>query len=167
MRGRYIFICAWCFVAALTTAACRQPDGPLPTESVEDPNRLTDVARDLLNIASGDANAPREFADDVKVWGTKSNDSWDPGDVLAQDLAAALKGTMLTEKSAAELARHIWIAAAGRELSSRQVDRLQDEVRDLLVSIGSTESAAGDVADQIENMQDAVTTKRTWWFQLL
>jgi hypothetical protein len=150
----------------LLVAGCRQPDGPLPTETADDSNRLSDVTRDLLNLAGGDANAPAEFADDLKVWGTKSNEAWAPGDELAKRLAVALKGKTLTEQSAGQLARQIWIAAAGRELSSRQVDRLEEDIKGLLVAAGASESAVKDVTDQVGEMQDAVSTKRRWWFQL-
>jgi hypothetical protein len=155
-----------CVCGVLFLAACRQPDGPLPIETEDDPNRLVDVTRDLLNMAGGDANAPQEFADDVKVWGTTSSAPWEEGDELARRLAAALKGKDLSEQSAAQLARQIWLAAAGRQLSSRQVGRLQTDIRMLLVSVGVAEDAADSVAEQISEVQDAVTTKRRWWFQL-
>lgn len=154
-----------CVAASLLLAACRQPDGPLPIETADDPNRLEDVTRDLINMSGGDANAPREFADDIKVWGIRSDAAWEPGDELAKRFAAALNGKNLSEESAAQLARYVWITAAGRQLSSRQVDRLKEDVRMQLISVGATEQAAASVADQIGEVQDAVTSKRRWWFQ--
>jgi hypothetical protein len=155
-----------CVAGILLLAACRQPDGPLPIENKEDPNRLADVTRDLLNMAGGDANASREFADDVKVWATTSSAPWEEGDELARRLAVALRGKNLPEQSAGQLARQIWLTAAGRQLSSRQVERLQTDIRTLLVSIGATEDAAESVSEQVGEVQDAVTAKRRWWFQL-
>jgi hypothetical protein len=145
---------------------CRQPDGPLPAETRDDPNRLYDVSRDLLNIAGGDANGQREFADDLKVWATKGDAPWPPADELAGRLATSLKGKNLTEQAAGQLARQLWIATAARELSSRQVDRLKEDVKTLLVSAGSTEPAAASVAEQLGVMQAAITTKKRWWFQV-
>jgi hypothetical protein len=157
---------ALCIVAALTVAGCRQPDGPLPVEGAEDPNRIYDVSRDLLNVAGGDAEAPRELVEDIKVWAVSSNEPWEPGDELARRLVVALTGKPLTEQMAGQLARHIWITAAGRELSDRQIGRLQEDVNTLLVSAGATEEAAKAVADQIGVVQEAVTTKRRRWYQI-
>jgi hypothetical protein len=147
-------------------AGCRQPDGPLPVENDEDPGRQVDVRRDLLNMAGGDPKARQEFADDLKVWGTKSSDAWAPGDELARRLAVALRGKTLTEPSAAQLARYLWLTTAGRQLSSRQVERLQEDIKGLLTSAGATEDHAQSVADQIGAVQDAVTVTRRWWFQV-
>ena len=44
---------AVCLAATLIAAGCRQPDGPLPVETDDDPNRISDVAKDLLNAAGG------------------------------------------------------------------------------------------------------------------
>jgi hypothetical protein len=155
-------MCCLCFLLA----GCRQPDGPLPVEDVEDPGRQTDVSRDLLNLAGGDPKGRQELADDLKVWGTKSNDAWEPGDELARRLAVALKGKNLTEQSAAQLARYLWLASAGRELSSRQSERLGEDVRTLLAATGATEDDTKAVADQIGEVHGAVTVTRRWWFQV-
>jgi hypothetical protein len=163
---RFRSVLAVFLAATLLSAGCRQPDGALPAETADDSNRLSDVTRDLLSIAGGDAKAPGEFADDLKVWGTRSDEAWPPGDELAKRLAASLQGKNLTEQSAGQLARQLWIAAAGRELSPRQVERLQEDVKGLLVSVGSSDTAAKDVADQVGEMQGVVSTKRRWWFQM-
>lgn len=164
MRRRPIV--ALCLAAALLVAGCRQPDGPLPPEGAEDPSRRADLTRDLLAIARGDADGRREFSDDLKVWGTTSNDVWQPGDDLAARLSTALEGKTLTDDQAAQLARQFWIAAAGRELSARQIDRLGEDVKGLLTAVGATAAAAESVAEQVGTMQQAVTTKRRRWFQL-
>ena len=155
-----------CIAAPLLLSGCRQPDGPLPAETKDDPNRLYDVSRDLPNVAGGNASAPQELADDMKVWGTKSDEPWPPGDELSKRLAMALKGKNLTEQTASQLARHIWIAIAGRELSARQVDRLEQDVKTLLVSAGASAENADGVAEQIDSVQQQVTTKQRWWFQV-
>jgi len=162
MNRRVLF--AVCVAGSLLLAACRQPDGPLPAETVEDPNRLYDVSRDLLNISGGDPNGTAEFVNDVMVWGGDA--SVEPTKELGRRFTVALKGTRLSEPSAAQLARHVWITAAGRELSSRQVERLREDVRTLLISAGATEDAAKSAADQVGEVQAAVTLKRRRWFQL-
>jgi outer membrane murein-binding lipoprotein Lpp len=164
MRLRGILVV--CVAGTLLFAGCRQPDGPLPAETKDDPNRLYDVSRDLLNVAGGDVNGPQELADDMKVWGSKSDEPWAPGDELAKRLATALRGKNLTEQTASQLARHIWIAIAGRELSARQVDRLEEDVKTLLVSAGASAESADGVAQQIDSVQQQVTTKQRWWFQV-
>ena len=130
----------------LIAAGCRQPDGPLPVETADDPNRISDVAKDLLNAAGGDANAPSELAEDVRVWAANTTQAKAECDELARRVAAAVKGKNLNEQAAGQLARHLWIAAAARELSARQVDRLQDEVMKLLASAGVNEGAAEEVS---------------------
>ena len=147
-------------------AGCRQPDGPLPVETPDDPNRLTDVTRDLLNVAGGDANGPQELADDMRVWAPNAPAAHAACDTLARQLSAAVKGKTLDEQSAGQLARQLWIASAGRELSSRQVDRLQDEVKTLLTSAGVAEDAAATVTAQIDVLQETVTAKQRRWYQL-
>lgn len=158
-------LCSVCCICVLLVG-CRQPDGPLPVENDDDPGRQMDVSRDLLNMAGGDAKAQQEFADDLKVWGTKASTAWEPGDELARRFAVALKGKTLTEQSAAQLARYLWLTTAGRQLSNRQVDRLQEDVKTVLISAGATEDDAEAVADQIGDVQDAVTVTRRWWFQV-
>jgi hypothetical protein len=153
-------------VALVAVAGCRQPDGPLPIETADDPNRLSDVGRDLLNAAAGDANAPQELADDIRVWVGAAEAAQQQSDELARRVAAAVKGKNLTPGSAGQFARHLWIAAAGRELSSRQVEGLKDDVATLLVAAGAAEADAAPVAEQIDALQETVTTKRRWWFQL-
>jgi hypothetical protein len=163
---RFLAITVLCIAGASAAAGCRQADGSLPAERVDDQDRIRDVSRDLLNLAGGDAKAQGEFADDLKVWGTTSNDPWPPGDELAKRMAAALKGKKLTEEAAAQLARQLRIAAEGGDLSNRQVDRLQEDITGQLVAIGVSSDAAEEVADQIEEVQDAVKTRRRWWFQV-
>ena len=159
------FLFALC-AASLLVAGCRQPDGPLPAEGVDEENRRYDVGRDLQNIAIGDVNGPQEFADDVQVWGTSAGGDWPPSDELARRVTVALKGKMLSDEAAAQLARFFWIAAAGRELSERQVERLQEDVTGALVKLGVEEAAAKAVADQVAEMQKAVTAKQRRWYQL-
>src|SRR5688572_21482061 len=116
---RFLFaVCTACLLAA----GCRQPDGPLPAEGVDEENRRYDVQRDMQNIAAGDANGTQEFASDVKVWATSNIGPWEPADELARRMTVALKGKTLPDEAAAELARFLWIAAAGRQLSDRQVE---------------------------------------------
>jgi hypothetical protein len=152
--------------ASLLGAGCRQPDGPLPPDNTEEEERRHDVSRDLQNIAGGDANGPQEFADDVQVWGTGDEGDWAPGDELARRVTAALKGKSLPDEAAAQLARFFWIAAAGRQLSERQVERLQQDVTTALVQLKVEEAAAKGVADQIGELQKSVTTKERRWYQL-
>jgi hypothetical protein len=164
MRSRR-FLFALCTVS-LIVAGCRQPDGALPTEGPEDKSRWNDVARDLQNIAGGDANGPQEFADDIKVWATPIAGRWAPADELGQRVTTALKGKTLPDDGAAQLARFFWIAAAARDLSERQTERLQDDIKEALVKLGAAEAAATAVGEQIGTLQEAVTRKERRWYQL-
>lgn len=158
----FAVVCA----ASLLGAGCRQPDGPLPVDNTEEEERRHDVSRDLQNIAGGDANGPQEFADDVQVWGTGDEGDWAPGDELARRVTAALKGKTVPDEAAAQLARFFWIAAAGRQLSERQVERLKEDVTAALVKLGAEQAAAQAVAAQVGEMQKAVTVKERSWYQV-
>ena len=128
---------------------------------------MSDVAKDLQNIASGDANGPQEFADDIRVWATSVAGPWAPADELSRRLTTALKGTLFPDEAAAQLSRLFWVASAGRELSDRQIGRLQDDLREALLKLGVAEDAARAVGDQIGELQGAVTEKKRRWWQLL
>jgi hypothetical protein len=162
MRSFLFALCA----ASLLAAGCRQPDGALPADGPDEENRRYDVGRDLQNIAGGDTNGPQEFADDVQVWATSAPGDWPPSDELARRVTVALKGKTLSDEAAAQLSRFFWIAAAGRELSDRQVERLQEDLTAALLKLGAEEAAAKAVADQIAEVQKAVTVKQRRWYQL-
>jgi hypothetical protein len=162
LRPFLFALCAACLLAA----GCRQPDGPLPAEGPDEENRRYDVSRDLLNIAGGDPNGVEEFADDIRVWATSEPAPWTPGVELGRRVEAVLKGKMVSEEAAAQLARFFWIAAAGRELSERQVERLQEDVKAALLKLGVTEAEAAPVVEQVAEIQKTVTVKQRRWYQL-
>lgn len=162
MMNRVLLACCLC----VTLAGCRQPDGPLPAAGPDDENRQHDLSRDLQNIAGGDANGPAEFAADLKVLAGRADAPWEPADSLGNRLSAALKGKALPEESAAQLARFFWIAAAGRELSERQVEKLGEDIGEALKKVGAADSAAAAVGEQVAALQGAVTRKERKWYQL-
>ncbi len=150
---------------AISLAACRQADGPLPVAEGETPNRLGDISRDLASVARGDTQARQDLADDLRVFADQGEEGGRALDDLAMRTAEVISGKDLSDQDAQRLAHHLWLAAAGRELSERQVDSLQNDMQALLVSIGVPEDAATDVATQVESVQQAVTDRQRRWYE--
>lgn len=151
------------FAMVLPVAGCRQADGPLPREDGETPNRLADIARDLLNVAAGQSD--KELADDLVVLAEPS--SAEPAvRELSRRVSQVLGGRAVTPEAASELARQLWLAVGARELSVRQVQVLQEDVRERLVSLGVSREAAQPVVEQIAEVQRLVTARRKRWYEL-
>jgi hypothetical protein len=150
--------------AALLGGGCRQADGPLPTPTGEVPGRLIDLSRNLENIARGDAQAQTDLADDLYVF-VDRGDARPAIDELSRRTAGAISGKALPEQTAHELANKYWVSVAARDLSERQVDTLQNDVRSLLVSAGVAEDTAQSVAEQVDIIQSAVTERPRRWYE--
>jgi hypothetical protein len=162
MRSRLLLVL--CLGTALLLAACRQPDGPLPSADVQVSNRLGDIGRDLMNIAGGDQSGANDLADDLQVFADDAR-----GESAARELAtrtgAALKGKPLSDEQSQQLANQLWVAVGGRQLSERQVESLRNDTKALLVTLGATEASATEVATQIGEVQQVVATRKRRWYE--
>jgi len=137
---------------------------PAPNAVVQE--ELTDVARDLQNIAgSRDPQAPSDLASDLRKYAKRL--AAEPlVDELSRRAAGAVTGLDLPDQSAQRLAHSLWASIAARELSERQIEGVQNEMRLLLVSIGVTEPNAQLVAAQIGDVQVAVSARPRRWYEL-
>jgi tRNA U34 5-methylaminomethyl-2-thiouridine-forming methyltransferase MnmC len=153
--------------AALASAsACRQADGPVPNPSAETQEELADVARDLQYIASGtDPAAPKYLESDLSKYPRRA--SAEPLVVeLARRTSAAVSGVKLGEQDAQRLAHNLWLSAVAMEISERQVEGLQDDMRSLLLSMGVPQDRAEQVAVQVGEVQRAVTDRPRRWYEV-
>lgn len=159
--SRYVFIAA----VVVSLAGCRQPDGPLPASDDETQNRLGDLTRDLLNVATRQPDAPNDFAEDLRVF-ARSPEGEEASRTFARRVADVIPGSRLNEQSAQRLAHSCWTAIAGRELSQRQVEAVQNDLEGLLSSIGVPEERAHAVAEQVSEVQKVVTIRPRRWYEL-
>ncbi len=162
---RSTFSIALLSCALLASTGCRQPDGQ-PPQLVEDmPNRIYDMGRDLLAVASGDASGPRDFAEDLRSFAV-SPAAADAADTLAARISDAVKGQKLTDQAAQQIAHTGWTIAAGRDLSDRQAKSAQDELRNQLTTLGSTPVTVDAAVAAAEATHAAVTARPRRWYEL-
>jgi hypothetical protein len=77
-----------------------------------------------------------------------------------------VSGLELPEQSAERLAHSLWTSIAAQELSERQIESLQTDMRLLLVSVGVTEASAEQVASQVGEVQQAVSARPRRWYEV-
>ena len=156
------------FVVLLSSACaagCRQADGAWPnSEAADTPNRLHDLTRDLQNVAAGDAEGPKEFADDLAGFAEVP-----AGVSAARNLADGVTNTIrkrtASEDACKQMASILWKSVASRQLSERQVDGLKDDMRGVLTSIGVSQADANAVADRIGQTQNSVSVRTRRWYE--
>jgi hypothetical protein len=149
---------------ACVAAGCRQPDGALPAENGEVPNRLHDLQRDLESVAAGESDAPKDLADDLAVF-ADGTEGVNAARTLAGSTSVVLVKRMLNEEALQQLTTVLWKTVASRELSERQVDGLKDDMRGTLISIGVSQADSNAVADRVGQTQKAVTKRKRNWYE--
>jgi hypothetical protein len=162
-RGVAIVVSMACTV--LMAAGCRQKDGPLPTPTGEQPNKIYDIGRDLQNVAGGVADAEQDLMYDVD--GLDSNSR--PTSLVRQlstSAAAAVKGKSLPDKPAQDIAQLIFVAATAEELSPRQIEKVATDLRTTVVNAGGDAAAAGRVASAATALQQAITLNPKRWYHI-
>jgi hypothetical protein len=150
--------------AVVSVAACKQGDGAMPAKTGEIPNRLADMKRDLETITAGDQTAVQDLIDDLNVF------SEEPEGRAAISALSNTVGPMLVKRSVPDealtrIVAVMWTAAAGRELSERQVDTLKDEMRNVLTSVGVSQPDANLAAGRVGDVQNAVTLRTRRWYE--
>src|SRR5688572_16887937 len=89
-----------CIVAMfLVISGCRQADGTLPTPTGEQPNKISDIGRDLQNVAGSSPDAERDLQDDLNGLDSRNKPQPLVRD-LSLSLAGALKGKNVSEAQA-------------------------------------------------------------------
>jgi len=146
-------------------AACRQPDGPMPTPSRDAQEDLSDISRDLTYIATGsDPAAPTDLAYDLRKY-TEEEDGIRAVEELSRRTASAVANKKLPEQTAQRLAHTLWLSIAAVELSDRQVEGLQNDTQSMLMSIGVADTQAEQVAAQVGEVQRAITRRQRRWYE--
>jgi len=147
----------------LGAAGCRQSDGALPTPAGEQVNKTGDIARDLLNVASGQAGAPEDLRQDIEGL-TAAPPPPHLAEALSARLAEALKGLALNEETANKLAGQLFVAVGGRDLSERQIATLKQDIAATVTQGGASAEHAAAVGDVVGEIQAALgTNRRRWW----
>ncbi len=150
-------------VLAATLAGCRQPDGPMPAPQGEQPNRIEDITRDLQNVARKDANAPAELLDDLMHVDAVQQPR-PQLKAVSDSLAAALGGTALQESDAHAIANILFVAAAGRELSEAQTEKVGTDMHDALVKAGASDPAAQRASEATAALALDVSQNEKRWY---
>lgn len=153
-------------VASLAFGACRQADGPMPEPNADVQAELKDVAKDLQNIAGArDPQASSDLVNDLGKYARRPAEQ-PVVDELSRRAGTVVSGVDLPERSAQRLAQSLWVSIAARELSERQVESLQNDMRLLLTSIGVSEQNAQQVAAQVGEVQGAVSARPRRWYEV-
>ena len=136
---------------------------PIPVD--DQPNRVEDIGRDLKNVASGQPEAESELLSDVLTL-----DHEEPARPLAQEvvreLVSALRGTQLGDAESQQLARALFVASAGRDLSRRQIGRVAEDVTAALVKAGAAEAAAERASAAVRALAASVTRNQKRWYHV-
>ena len=151
--------------ALVSLVSCRQADGSLPTPPAEIQEELKDVARDLQNIASArDPQAASDLQSDLRKY-VRRKSATPAVEELARRTATAINGVNLGEQDAQRLTHNLWLVVSAVEISGRQVEGLQNDVQSLLVSVGTPQDRAEQVAAQVGQVQQAVTDRPRRWYE--
>ena len=153
-------------VAAAALTSCRQADGTMPTPTQAAEDDIYDLSRDLQNVAGGNADAPAELAQDIHEYALDKAPAKPAVDELVRRTTGTIGGRMLSEQTARQLAHSLWMTVAARDLSERQIETLQNDVRTILISTGVSEESAQQVAAQVGEVQLAVTDRQRRWYEL-
>ncbi len=159
---------ALALAGALCLGGCRMADGPMPPSEGDVPNRLRDLSADLRNLLGGDADAPNDMADDLLVFVdvAKKPDSVPAVRELVNRVAAGLKGLDVDDAGRERVVRQLWLVVAGRQLSDKQIERVQEDLHSAMLSVKATEQHAQAVASQAVEVQRRVTDRSRRWYEL-
>jgi hypothetical protein len=152
-------------VIVLQAVACRQNDGLMPEPDGDIPDRLNDLSRDLLSVAARVPQARQEFADDLRVFGDDTAGEQAIG-AFADRVAVAVEGAALTEQSARQLAHALWVAVDGTDMSERQIETAQNDLRGQLATAGVAPERSEAIAAEVVNVQAVVNTRERQWYEL-
>jgi hypothetical protein len=150
---------------ALLAPGCRQADGPLPQPANEQTNEIGDIARDMANVVNKDPQGPEDLKGDLAKY-ANNDDARVRIDALADNLVQALGSARLDDATAQRLAHTLWVGITATELSERQVEVLERELKGILSSAGVPDDRAQPVADRLGAVQEVVTLNPKRWYQV-
>jgi hypothetical protein len=163
MRSLWRFVLL--VVVAASAAACRQSDGPIPTPNREQNNEIGDIARDLINVANKDPQAPDELRSDLAKYAQNAEAEQRMRE-LADAVLQAVAGARLDPQSAENVAGKLWLGLNARDLSERQVKALGEEMTRALASTGVPEDRAQSIGDRLGAVQKTITANPRRWYQV-
>jgi hypothetical protein len=152
------------FLTCAAAAGCRQPDGDMPPRTGDVPQRLVDLGRDLAGVTSGDPQAVTEMTDDLLVF-VEEPEGMDAVRAMSAAVCPMLVRRTLTTDAQTQLATLLWTTVAARQFSERQVDKLKEDMREQLMSIGVSQQDANYAAGWVGTVQKAVATRRRHWYE--
>ena len=139
----------------------------MPVETGEVPNRLVDISRDLQSAASGDSQAAQDLGDDLAVFvGAPGVKGEAETRELSRRVTTAIAGKPLSGEASERLARQLWQVVAAGDLSARQVEKLQEDLKGTMTGLGVAEEPAQSVVTQVEEVQKNVTDRAKRWYEL-
>jgi hypothetical protein len=150
-------------VSLLFVMGCRQPDGEVPVPTGEQPNKIYDIGRDLQNVAVNAPGAVDDLnADLVNLSSTPPPDEQVKN--LSNALASAFRGKTLSDADAQRVSRVLFLAVTAQDFNSRQVEKLQSEVRDAVAAAGADPESATKVATLASSIaREAGEAHRRWY----
>jgi uncharacterized protein YgfB (UPF0149 family) len=151
-------------LVSVSAGGCKQGDGSLPAKTGDVPNRISDLKRDLETVVAGDQAAIQDLADDLIVF-TEEPEGHTAIRALANTVGPMLVKRVVNDEAMTRIATVLWTAAAGNDLSERQVDALKDEMRNVLMSVGVTQPDANLAAGRVGEVQKAVTQRARHWYE--
>ena len=163
VRVRFLLVIILASVPLL--GGCRQSDGDMPVAEGEVPARLSDLTRDLLNVAAHTPTSRQEFIDDLAVF---ADDKPAEGVVatFGARVTEAVEQAKLTEPAAQQLAHAVWVVIAGTDLSARQVEAARNDLKQQLTTAGVSAERSDAVAAEVANVQDIVNTRQRRWYEV-
>jgi len=151
-------------LCALLMAGCVQSDGAAPPAEGDVPDRVSDVSRDLLNLAGLDNPPVGELRDDLALFAEPSGpDAVRAIDPLTDSLAEALRGLDLDEPEAEPIANTLWLVCAAQDFSDSQMEAVLEDLRASLVMAGVTDALAQRVVDDASVAASFVARERRWY----
>ena len=85
---------------------------------------------------------------------------------LVNRVAAGLKGLDVDDAGRERVVRQLWLVVAGRQLSDKQIERVQEDLHSAMLSVKATEQHAQAVASQAVEVQRRVTDRSRRWYEL-
>ena len=155
------------FLFGLVLASCSQPDGPVPPLVDEDLNVVSDISRDLLNLAEQYPNALVELTDDLNYL-TRLNPSFPSENLerLVMALERALLGLTVLEEQAQQIAEILFTVMTARQLSEAQIAEIQNEFLTVLKGVGVKATEATEAGVAVQKFQEVVTENRRMWYHV-
>ena len=131
----------------------------------EDLNVVSDISRDLLNLAEQYPSALVELTDDLNYLTRLLTPSFPSENLerMAMALERALLGSTVTEEQAQQIAEILFTVMTARQLSEAQIAKIKNEFLAVLKVVGVKETEATEAGVAVQKFQEVVTENRRMW----